>query len=302
MNTVTRSAQQNSVVVIGGSGAVGRLLVDLLRGDGGQVTVVDARSDPTSVDGSTLVGDITAPGHRVVAALAAASTVVLAVPENVALSADLTAIRPDALLVETLSVKSGYSQHVGHGGHLGPTLGINPMFAPSLGMNGRPVAVVVHRPGTSVDAFVDRLQHWGGRTVLLDAERHDRLAAATQALTHASVLAFGLALAELDLPFDDIDAIAPPPHTTMLAVLARITGGEPEVYWDVQAGNPHAADARAALHRATQLLGETVESGSGSEFAELMTRAGSTLGGSADRYRSVCAELFGIVRGSGGNS
>jgi prephenate dehydrogenase len=302
MDTVTRSEQQNSVVVVGGSGAVGRLLVDLLRSDGVQVTVVDARAASTSVDATTLVGDITAPDHRVTAALSTASTIVLAVPESVALSADLTAVRPDALLVETLSVKSGYSQYAGRGGHLGPTLGINPMFAPSLGMNRRPVAVVVHRPGTSADAFVDRLQHWGGRTVLLDAERHDRLAAATQALTHASVLAFGLALAELDLPFADIDAVAPPPHTTMLAVLARITGGEPEVYWDVQAGNPHAADARAALRRATQLLGETVESGSESEFAELMNRAGSALGSSADRYRSVCAELFGIVRGSGDNS
>ena len=28
----------------------------------------------------------------------------------------------------------------------------------------------------------------------------------------------------------------------------------------------------------------------------------SALGSSADRYRSVCAELFGIVRGSGDNS
>ncbi|MCX6491455.1 MAG: NAD-dependent epimerase/dehydratase family protein, partial [Rhodococcus sp.] len=84
MDTVTRSEQQNSVVVVGGSGAVGRLLVDLLRGDGVQVTVVDARAASTSVDAATLVGDITAPDHRVTAALSTASTIVLAVPESVA--------------------------------------------------------------------------------------------------------------------------------------------------------------------------------------------------------------------------
>lgn len=299
MNSVTRSEPDNSVIVVGGSGAVGRLMVDLLRGDGASVTVVDIHDGPDAFP--VTVGDITAPDEQLAAVLARAATVILAVPESVALAADLSALRPDALLVETLSVKSGFSRHVQGARPIGAVVGINPMFAPSLGMAGRPVAAVVHRPGPPVDLFLEGISRWGGRVVLLDAARHDRLAAATQALTHASVLAFGLALAELDLPFVDIDAVAPPPHATMLAVLARITGGEPEVYWDVQAGNPHAADARAALHRATQTVSETVDSGSEADFARLLTQAEAALGGNGNRYRALCAEMFGIVRGSGGN-
>ncbi|KZF01174.1 MULTISPECIES: prephenate dehydrogenase dimerization domain-containing protein [unclassified Rhodococcus (in: high G+C Gram-positive bacteria)] len=299
MNSVTRSEPDNSVIVVGGSGAVGRLMVDLLRGDGASVTVVDIHDGPDAFP--VTVGDITAPDEQLAAVLARAATVILAVPESVALAADLSALRPDALLVETLSVKSGFSRHVQGARPIGAVMGINPMFAPSLGMAGRPVAAVVHRPGPPVDLFLEGISRWGGRVVLLDAARHDRLAAATQALTHASVLAFGLALAELDLPFDDIDAVAPPPHATMLAVLARITGGEPEVYWDVQAGNPHAADARAALQRATQTVSETVDSGSEADFARLLTQAEAALGGNGDQYRALCAEMFGIVRGSGGN-
>lgn len=301
MNSETRSRSHDSVVVIGGSGAVGRLMVDLLLADGVPVTVVDVHGGP-ELDGSTVIaGDITAPGEPVESVLREAATVILAVPESVALRADLSALRADALLVETLSVKSGFSHHVQGARPIGATLGINPMFAPSLGMAGRPVAAVVHRPGPPVDAFLDGISRWGARVVLLDAARHDRLAAATQALTHASVLAFGLALAELDLPFVDIDAVAPPPHASMLAILARITGGEPEVYWDVQAGNPHAAEARAALHRATQTVSETVDSGSEADFAALLVQAEAALGGNGDRYRAVCAEMFGIVRGSSGN-
>jgi len=299
MNSVTRSESDDSVVVVGGSGAVGRLMVDLLRGDGVSVTVVDINDGADAFP--VTVGDITTPDQQLAAVLAHAATVILAVPESVALAADLSALQPDTLLVETLSVKSGFSRHVQDARPIGAAVGINPMFAPSLGMAGRPVAAVVHRPGPPVDAFLDSITRWGGRVVHLDAARHDRLAAATQALTHASVLAFGLALAELDLPFVDIDAVAPPPHATMLSVLARITGGEPEVYWDVQAGNPHAADARAALHRATQTVSEPVASGSEADFARLLAQAEAALGGNGDRYRALCAEMFGIVRGSGGS-
>ncbi|WP_032376630.1 prephenate dehydrogenase dimerization domain-containing protein [Rhodococcoides fascians] len=300
MNTVRQWKSDDSVVVVGGSGAVGRLIVDLMRGDGVPVTVVDVHESSDAASPVT-VGNITAPDARLTSVLTGAATVILAVPESVALAADLSAVQSEALVVETLSVKSGFARHVDATDRLGPTVGINPMFAPSLGMAGRPVAAVVHREGPSADAFLDTVARWGGRVVLLDAARHDRLAAATQALTHASVLAFGLALAELDLPFGDIAAVAPPPHATMLAVLARITGGEPEVYWDVQAGNPHAAEARAALRRATQTLNEAVDSGSEAQFARLLTEAESALGGSGDHYRAVCAEMFGIVRGSSGN-
>lgn len=288
------SVSTGSAVVIGGFGAVGQLIVDLLRRQNVSVTVVDIRGGLSVMD-----GDITAPNESLRRLLTAASTVVLAVPESVALAADLTSVPFDALLVETLSVKSGFAHLLDESNRAGAAVGINPMFAPSLGMNGRPVAAVVHRPGPAVDAFLDRIGRWGGRVVRVDAARHDELAAATQALTHASALAFGLALAELDLPFDDIDALAPPPHATMLAVLARITGGEPEVYWDVQAGNPYAARARAALLRATHSVSEAVDSGSETEFAHLLSRAETALGAGGDRYRTKCGEIFGIVRGNG---
>ncbi|CCQ17322.1 Bifunctional chorismate mutase/ prephenate dehydrogenase [Rhodococcus sp. AW25M09] len=296
-----QSLRDDAVVVVGGSGAVGRMFVELLRGDGSAVTVVDVRDASSGRTSPVTIGDITAPDEPIQLLLRQATTVILAVPESVALAADLSALGPDALLVETLSVKSGFARHLDATDRLGATVGVNPMFAPSLGMTGRPVAAVVHREGLPVHAFLDSIARWGGRVVLVDAERHDRLAAATQALTHASVLAFGLALAELDLPFVDIDAVAPPPHTTMLAVLARITGGEPEVYWDVQAGNPYASEARAALVRSANTLAETVESGSEAEFGRLLNQAEAALGASGDRYRAVCAEMFGIVRGSGGD-
>jgi prephenate dehydrogenase len=221
---------------------------------------------------------------------------VLALPESVAERVSLAHAGQNALVVETLSVKTGFSTKVRADSSSTEVLGINPMFAPSLGMSGRPVAAVRHRPGPRVDAFLGRITSWGGRIVDVDADTHDRLAAATQALTHASILAFGTALAALDVDPELLEMIAPPPARASLALLARVSGGQPEVYWDVQAGNPHAAAARRALAVAVTELEDVVDSGSPGQFTEYLNRAGSSVP-DLESYRDLCAELFGIVSG-----
>jgi 4-amino-4-deoxyprephenate dehydrogenase len=283
-------------VVVGGRGAVGTLLAQLLADDGSTVLTVDrvaAQHQDTRID--HVVGDVTSPDELLTSHLNGADIVVLAVPKSIALQAVSRSLPATALLVETLSVKSGFASAMNS--TTGPVVGINPMFAPALGMEGRPVAAVTHRPGPAADEFLEQVRSWGARVVELDADTHDRLAAATQALTHAAVLAFGSALGELGVDASLVDAVAPPPARTLLALLARVSGGEPEVYWDVQAGNPHAAAARSALARGLRDLDATVASGTETEFAALMQRAGASVP-NGDIYSALCTELFGTVRGS----
>ncbi|ORI23166.1 prephenate dehydrogenase dimerization domain-containing protein [Rhodococcus sp. 1168] len=285
-------------VVIGGSGDVGRLIASLLAADGDSVLTVDPATPGVARPGiEHLLGDIVSPDVEVRAVLSAAPLVVLAVPESVALETELTFLHDRSLLVETLSVKSAFARKVASADPPGSILGINPMFAPSLGMDGRPVAAVVHRDGGAVENFLGRISDWGGRVVHVDAEQHDRLAAATQALTHAAVLAFGSALAKLEVDPRLIDSLAPPPATTLLALVDRVAGGEPEVYWDVQSGNPYAGRARSALAESLRELNEIVASESETAFTAFMTQAGAAVP-NHDEYRALCAHLFGIVRGT----
>lgn len=285
------------VAVVGGAGAVGSMLAGLARSGGDDVTVIDRV--PPDGDRVALVGDVSAPSERVRAALADADVVVLAVPEAVAVGAVPVvdrAMRRGALLVETLSVKTRIHGALRDGAPGRPALGINPMFAPGLGMAGRPVSAVVHHDGPAVDRFLAAVAGWGGRVVRLDAVEHDRVAAATQALTHAAVLAFGLALADVGVGPEELAATAPPPHTTMLGLLARVGTGVPEVYHDIQAGNPAAAEARKALAAGLARLSETVERGDEGAFAALMADAVRPLGDRRDDYRTMCAALFEQLR------
>ena len=288
------AASTRTVALIGGSGDVGRMLAARLRGDGNTVRTIDIRftdrSDPDQVK-----GDVTDPSPEVRAVVNSSDAVILAIPEGAALESIpfvVAELSPHALLVDTLSVKSRFGAALGRSALRNSAVGINPMFAPSLGPEGRPIAAVTYRDGGEVDWFLSSLSGWGSSVVRMDAEHHDRLTAATQALTHAGILAFGLALAELGVDGAELTAAATPPHLVSLALLARVGGGVPEVYRDIQSGNPFAGEARRALATALATLTETVERGSEDDFASLMSRSTSALGDRSEPLAQLCADLF----------
>ena len=287
-------------VVVGGSGAVGRMFVDAFLAADADVCVVDARPpEPAGWRCSFECADITVIGPRLEAELRRADVVLLALPEQVAVAAlpgVARVLARGALLADTLSVKHAIAEQLRrHAGHL-EALSLNPMFAPSLGLEGRVVAATIIHDGPRVQQVLEIVRQRGGRIVVVGAERHDELAAASQALTHAAVLAFGLALADLDVGIDELGQIAPPPHLTQLALVARILAGEPETYWDVQAANPHAERARTALASALQRLAAAVASGEQAQFTALLAAIADGLGDDADHYRDVCQAMFEHAR------
>jgi 4-amino-4-deoxyprephenate dehydrogenase len=288
------------VVVAGGAGAVGSLFAERLQESGNDVVIVDLTA-PGPTQGVTrfVRGDIGDPGAEVTDLVRAADAVLLSVPEPVALVAIdrlAGALRPDALIADTLSVKTTVvpALHVAAmvAGEKAEALSLNPMFAPSLGFAGHPVASVVVRDGQRGRALRELIEQWGARVVIVTADQHDRVAAAAQALTHAAVIAFGAALAELDVDIADLDRMGPPPHTALLSLLARIASGAPEVYWDVQAANPHAPAARRALARGVSRLTDVVEDGDRAAFGDLLDRLCGVLGPLQGTYRERSAKAL----------
>ncbi|MGC5364323.1 prephenate dehydrogenase/arogenate dehydrogenase family protein [Streptomyces sp. DT24] len=286
-------------VVVGGAGAVGALFTERLLETGVAVTVVD-RVAPGRADERIrrLQGDVTAVDPALAAELGRADVVVLALPDAVALAAVgpvTERLRPDALLVDTLSVKQPITEAIRARAPGVQAVGLNPMFAPSLGFPGRPVAAVTVNGGPRVAEFLALVRSWGADVVQVDAVEHDRLAGAAQVLTHAAVLGFGLTLAGLGVPAADLRRIAPPPANTLLALLARIASGTPEVYRDVQAANPEAPRVRKALADNLQRLASVVESGTEADFTAVLTELRDYLGDDLAHHRDTCARLFSSV-------
>jgi 4-amino-4-deoxyprephenate dehydrogenase len=284
------------VVVAGGSGAVGALFAERLAESGNDVVIVDREiPGPTHRVTRFVRGDISDPGAEVADVVRTADAVLLCVPEPVALVAIgrlVGTLRPDALIADTLSVKSTVVPALHAAAVIAgeaEALSLNPMFAPSLGFAGHPVASVIVRDGQRGRALADLIEQWGARVVNVTADQHDRVAAAAQALTHAAVIAFGAALTELDVDIADLDRMGPPPHTALLSLLARIASGAPEVYWDVQAANPYAPAARRALSRGVSQLVDVVEDGNSAAFGDLLDRLCGVFGPLRGAYRERSA-------------
>ena len=287
-------------VVVGGAGAVGGMFVELLLDAGADVCVVDASPPRQDAWRCTFeCGDITAVGPRLEAELRRCDLVLLAIPEDVAMAAVgpvARALQPGALLADTLSVKTAIVAALEGEAPPLEALSLNPMFTPSLGIDGRAVAAVIVRDGPRVGALLELLRSRGAHVVELSAREHDELTAVTQTLTHAAVLAFGLALEELDADVDALGELAPPPHLTLLAMLARIASGQAATYREVQAANPHGPRARAALASGVRRLAEVIESNDEAEFAALLAQVEARLGRDAEHYADLCADLFQAAR------
>lgn len=286
--------QLQRCLVVGGAGAVGSMFGTLLASAGAEVRVIDIKLPVTPVQFEQ--GDITAPTSRMRAAINKADLVLLAVPERIALAAIVSVaaeMKQEALLAHTLSVQSPIAAVVRAAGLNREVVGLNPMFAPTLSIVGRPVAAIVLNDGPRASELLQKVSAWGGRVVRLSAEEHDRLTAATQVLTHAVVLAFGLALAHLDVDMALLSTLASPPHGTMLALLARIVSGTPDVYWDIQSANPQAPAAHAALVSGIEQLMMAVKDEAA--FVASMQEGRKTLGDELDWYRDACTRIFNAL-------
>jgi prephenate dehydrogenase len=285
-------------IVAGGSGQVGHMFASMLASSGIEVTSVDTNLPVADreIEGVRYGrGDITQPSDQLAQELARADLVLLAVPEHVALAAvaPLAQImRQGALLADTLSVKSRIANRIFKQAAGLEAISLNPMFAPSLGMFGRPIAVIDLVDGPRSQALKELLRHWGARVVLVEAAEHDHLTAAMQVATHSAILAFGTALRALGADISELRALAPPPHLTLLAMLARISSGVPDVYWDIQAANPEAPSAREALWHGMERLQSMVDSGDESGFAALFGEMQTLLGVNRAPLAEICERLF----------
>jgi prephenate dehydrogenase len=289
-----------NVVIAGGSGAVGSLFRETLTRDWApSVAVVDRRVPLASLSGATAVeDDITHPSTWTLDRVACCDLLILATPEPVAIEAAkvlLPMMKAGSLVVDTLSVKSRYARAIATIVTDAEVLGVNPMFAPSLGFAGRSVVAVPYRCAELAEAFLAFIASQGADVVRLDTEGHDRACAALQAATHASVLCFGMALAAGSYDLSAVERIMPPPHRTLLALLARIVSADPEVYRDIQAANPYAAEARAGLVDAHRRFERLVDSGDPEAFHRLVTELRSLLAGGDTDYAALCARFFEIA-------
>lgn len=277
----------STTTVLGAAGGMGRVFVERLVSEGIRVIGIDVREQDVCERLVRLVGDVSRPDVAIREAIASADSVVVCVPEPLAvrsLPAWAPALTAGALVVDTLSAKSRFAAQACMFAAGAERLGINPLFAPDLAFRGRSAAIVRVAGGPRTEWFLGLLRRWGLTLVELTPDEHDHAMSLIQALTHATVLAFGCALRECGY---DATASAPlrtPPHAVLLSLLARMLENPPGVYLEIQRANDHAGRARAALLRGVERVGVAVAADDASAFERLLCDMRGCLG----------AELFAL--------
>ncbi|EOM76365.1 prephenate dehydrogenase/arogenate dehydrogenase family protein [Rhodococcus rhodnii] len=276
-----------------GGGAVGAFVARLCAERGIATTTVDV--DAVAVQPGIVAVRADVFSDPAAELAAAADVVVLALPEAVALDAVASladALRPETVVLDTLSVKAPYAAALTRMPGV-RAVGANPMFAPTLDPRGRAVAVVRYRDdAAALDWTTGLFSGAGSRAITVEPQQHDDLCGALQALTHATILSFGAALADLDLDPGDLLALALPPFVAQSALLARVTSANPHVYRDIQHAGPAAAAARSALAAAVSRLDAASVSDDPDEFTEFVRSAAQGLGDARDRLAETAAAML----------
>ncbi|MBD3221219.1 bifunctional chorismate mutase/prephenate dehydrogenase [bacterium] len=207
------------VAIVGGAGAMGRLLGDHFTRSGYEVRVLDADDWP-----------------RVDDLLRDAGLVLVSVPihDTVSVVRRLGPhLPPGAVLADITSRKAGPLDAM-LAAHQGPVRALHPMFGPTVGTLAK--QVVVDCGGRDPDAsgwLLDQFAVWGARTVAVAAPEHDRAMAVVQALRHFTTFCYGVHLAGEDVDLATILSISSPIYRLELAMTGRLFAQDASLYADI---------------------------------------------------------------------
>ncbi|MEB0223912.1 prephenate dehydrogenase dimerization domain-containing protein [Pseudomonas sp. 10S4] len=286
----------DTVVVLGGAGLVGSLISRILVQYGYDIRVVDRRSAEHERGFHQV--DVMSPFSNTEQIFKGAVAVVFALPESAAIHAIpwvVSSVSKNVVFIPTCSVQEPFYKALKDASPLQPFVGINPMFSPKLSVQGRTVAICLEERDSPSTFIEQHLMEAGMKVKRMTPVAHDELMALCQALPHAAILGFGLALARSSLDLESALEVMPPPMRTMMALLSRVLVNPPEVYWDIQLENDQANHQRSALAEGMERLMKNVRDQDYDEFRNDLQGISNTLGTRLSSGAVDCQHVFSLL-------
>jgi chorismate mutase/prephenate dehydrogenase len=243
-----------SAVVVGGAGRMGRWMRRFLAAQGYATRTLDpaAPADEDAAAGEALPG----------AALIVCSTPPTATAK---LYREWSHHPPPGVVVDVASIKTPLVEPIRALQQAGGRVAsIHPLFGPSTILLRDADVVVCDTGDAEATATVARLFHpTTARLVQLPLADHDRIMADLLSLAHATAIAFALALPPTEHP------VRSTTFRALESLAAAVVRESPEVYHEIQAGNPHSVDALERLRGAVDRIVAAVTSRDPSGFRTL---------------------------------
>jgi chorismate mutase/prephenate dehydrogenase len=224
-----QNTKVNKVVVIGGAGALGKVFVDMLQ-----------RSD-----------------YLVVA-------VPIKVTENVI--RQLTSLPKDCVLADITSVKNMPLTAMMEA-HVGPVVGLHPMFGPDVSSLVKQVVVVCHgRYQERYQWFLEQIKTWGAVLNESEASVHDDAMAFIQVMRHFTTFVFGAHLAGENPNLEHLIKLSSPIYRLELNMVGRLFAQDPSLYAEIIFGNKESVGLLKRFSHQLDSALALLESGNKGEF------------------------------------
>lgn len=250
--------------VIGAHGAMGAWFTAMLRQCGLVVLEIDQAT----------------PSDESLKALQQSQAVLFAVPISTTTATilrTLPALPPDTLILDITSIKGAPLEAMLK--HAGEVLGLHPMCAPSeSGLLNQPVVVCPGRSGPKTELFLCLLRELGARLITMPPEHHDKLMAVVQGLNHFNSIVFAHCLKSLGISAEDTIEVASPVYQLRMQLMGRILAQNPQLYVDIELGNPFVPEVLAAYETSLQRFKSAIEQGLEEECLRFFSEAAESLG------------------------
>lgn len=250
----TGAGQGHTAVVVGGAGRMGRWIVRFLAASGYDVAIDDFAAAPESRRGKILLAD----ADLVVAAIPPAATANL--------YRSWSASPPRGVILDVASVKSPLVAAFNALRDAGARIGsFHPLFGPGLAvLRGADVVLCTGGHRDADDLVRALFAPTTARLVEVPLDEHDRRMAEILSLGHATAIAYATAL------WPDAAGLHSTTSQRLQALARGVVDENPQVYFEIQAGNPHSAHALAALEEAVHRLRVIVEKRDATAFRRLL--------------------------------
>ncbi len=263
------------VLVIGGSGNMGRWFVRYLAAQGFSVESADPAEPPVRHaniiyhrDWRTLELD-----HEII-------VIAAPMPVTATILDEMAKRPPSGVVFDVGSLKSPLRKSLTTLRDAGAQVtSVHPMFGPDTELlSGRHVIFVdlgVPKATAAARALFERTM---ATLVEMDLESHDRLIAYVLGLSHAVNIAFFTALAESGEAAPKLATLSSTTFDAQLGVAAKVAGENPDLYFEIQTLNDYGTESLAALLYAVERLRSVIRANDVEGFRSLMTRGKGYLG------------------------
>ncbi|MBI4475713.1 MAG: prephenate dehydrogenase/arogenate dehydrogenase family protein [Acidobacteria bacterium] len=242
-------------VIVGGAGRMGRWLGRFLSAQGYTTGALDPAAESSEREWAR-------------GALPDADLVVCSTPPGAtaALYLEWLSSPPRGVVVDIASIKTLLIEPIRALQQAGGRVAsIHPMFGPSTVLLRDADVVICDTGDAETTAAVEKLfTPTTAHIVRMPLADHDRIMADLLSLAHATAIAFALSLPETDHP------VRSTTFQALATLAAAVVRESPDVYYEIQAMNPHSATALERLRGAIDRIVESVTAQDAAGFTALL--------------------------------